>query len=91
MKDAPIRDEHREEARGTLRASLEPHGVTLPDHVAEAVAQALANAEARGVKKGLWAYAWWKDGVQYVGKCGTTLKEAYRKHLGGTPEAKTDG
>ncbi len=25
---------------------------------------------------GLIAYAWWKDGVQYVGTSGTTLKEA---------------
>jgi hypothetical protein len=25
---------------------------------------------------GLTRYAWWKDGVQYVGSCGTTLKDA---------------
>ena len=30
----------------------------------------------KGYKDGLTAYAWWKDGVQYVGTCGTTLKEA---------------
>ena len=29
-----------------------------------------------GYKAGLTAYAWWKDGVQYVGTSGTTLKEA---------------
>ena len=29
-----------------------------------------------GVRAGLCAYAWWKDGVEYVGTCGTTLKEA---------------
>ena len=28
--------------------------------------------------EGLRAYAWWKDGVQYVGSCGATLKEAMR-------------
>ena len=31
-----------------------------------------------GYKKGLTAYAWWKDGVQYVGTCGKTLKEALK-------------
>ena len=25
---------------------------------------------------GLRAFAWWKDGVQYVGSCGTTLEKA---------------
>lgn len=29
-----------------------------------------------GYIAGLREYAWWKDGVQYVGSCGTTLKDA---------------
>ena len=29
-----------------------------------------------GVKSGLAAFAWWKDGTQYVGTCGNTLKQA---------------
>jgi len=29
-----------------------------------------------GIKEGITLYAWWKDGVQYVGTCGRTLKEA---------------
>ena len=29
-----------------------------------------------GRKDGIWRFAWWKDGVQYVGSCGTTLKKA---------------
>jgi len=29
-----------------------------------------------GVREGLRMYAWWKDGVQYVGTTGRTLKEA---------------
>lgn len=29
-----------------------------------------------GVRDGLRRFAWWKDGVEYVGSCGTTLKEA---------------
>ena len=36
-----------------------------------------------GYKAGLAVYAWWKDGVQYVGTCGTMLKEA----LGDIPDA----
>lgn len=32
-----------------------------------------------GVREGLWKYAHWKDGVQYVGTMGTTLKEAVAK------------
>lgn len=32
-----------------------------------------------GVITGLEAYAWWKDGTQYVGTCGTTLKDAIQK------------
>ena len=33
-------------------------------------------AYLEGFIAGLELYAWWKDGVQYVGTCGTTLKEA---------------
>lgn len=29
-----------------------------------------------GIKKGIHMYGWWKDGIQYVGTCGITLKEA---------------
>lgn len=30
----------------------------------------------RGLKEGIKLFAWWKDSVQYVGTCGTTLKQA---------------
>lgn len=33
----------------------------------------------RGLKAGVRLYAWWKDGVQYVGTCGTTLKHALER------------
>lgn len=32
-----------------------------------------------GMREALWRYAHWKDGVQYVGNMGTTLKEATDK------------
>lgn len=31
-----------------------------------------------GVSAGMQRFAWWKDGVMYVGTSGTTLKEARR-------------
>ena len=39
----------------------------------------MMNASAdyiRGLKDGLQMYAWWTDGEQHVGTCGTTLKQA---------------
>lgn len=30
----------------------------------------------KGLRDGIQMFAWWKDGVQYVGSCGTTLKDA---------------
>ncbi len=32
----------------------------------------------KGYNDGLTAFAWWKDGVQYVGTCGRTLKQALK-------------
>lgn len=31
----------------------------------------------KGLKDGVHRYAWMKDGVTYVGTCGSTLKEAH--------------
>jgi hypothetical protein len=31
----------------------------------------------RGLREGIWLYAFWKDGIQYVGSCGHTLAQAY--------------
>lgn len=39
----------------------------------------LQMAWLQGYIAGLGAYAWWKDGVQYVGSCGTTLAEAVER------------
>jgi len=30
-------------------------------------------------KEGITLFAWWKDGVQYVGTCGTTLEKALKE------------
>lgn len=46
----------------------------------EAFRRALTQAENeawfKGFVSGMTEYAWWKDGEQYVGTCGTTLKKA---------------
>ena len=64
----------------------------VPDHVINEIEQCfmqkggwenckrIVNAvHTDGIKEGLTAYAWWKDGLQYVGTCGTTLAEALRR------------
>lgn len=55
----------------------------LATDVNNAVAAAFQSGKKQGYKEGyrqgLTAYAWWKDGVQYVGTCGTTLKEALKE------------
>ncbi len=33
----------------------------------------------QGFIDGLTAYAWWKDGIQYVGTSGTTLSQAIKE------------
>lgn len=33
-------------------------------------------AYKEGLEEGIRKYAWWKDGVEYVGTTGKTLKEA---------------
>lgn len=46
-------------------------------------AEAKSTAEyKRGFIDGLTEYAWWKDGVQYVGSCGTTLEQAIERIQG---------
>lgn len=41
--------------------------------------EVLAEVWLKGFIAGLKEYAWWKDGVQYVGSCGTTLAEAIER------------
>ena len=38
--------------------------------------EAEINKYYSGMREGLRLYAWWKDSEQYVGTCGTKLKEA---------------
>ena len=40
--------------------------------------QALNKAYYNGIREGIEQYAHWRDGVQYVGTCGRTLKDALK-------------
>ena len=40
------------------------------------IKEVVRDAHLIGVIDGLIAFAWSKDGVEYVGSCGTTLKDA---------------
>lgn len=40
------------------------------------IKEAMDEGYRMGLIEGISMYAWWKDGVQYVGSCGTTLKDA---------------
>jgi hypothetical protein len=39
----------------------------------------LNKAYYNGIREGIEQYAHWKDGVQYVGSCGTTLSDALKR------------
>lgn len=41
--------------------------------------QMMTKAYYNGIREGIEQYAHWKDGVQYVGTCGSTLKDALKR------------
>lgn len=42
----------------------------------ECIGKVQSDDYKKGIAEGLKRYAWWGDGVQQVGTCGTTLKSA---------------
>ena len=50
----------------------------LATDVNNVAATSFQSGYKKGYEDGLRAYAWWKDGVEYVGTCGTTLKKALK-------------
>ena len=46
------------------------------DKVNKVIAERLSAEYFKGLRRGVELYAHWKDGVQYVGTCGRTLKDA---------------
>lgn len=43
---------------------------------AEILVDRLNDQRLEGIVEGITRFAWWKDGCQYVGTSGTTLKQA---------------
>jgi len=56
--------------RSPSRQSLELSNAIRED------AKTVRDAYLRGLREGVSRFAWWKDGEQYVGACGTTLQQA---------------
>ena len=75
--------------RGTSLAAL-PDGTT---NVVEGLAKEFAlirqRAYFRGIRDGIQRFAWWKDGVQYVGTTGRTLTQALNEVDTQESEAKS--
>lgn len=53
------------------------------DELWRIVSGRIRDARMNGLEDGLRMYAWWKDGIEYVGTCGTTLKQAIERLAGG--------
>ena len=53
----------------------------LPKERREMLKAGMKMAYAQGLEEGLRMYAWWKDGLEYVGTCGTTLAAAIARAL----------
>lgn len=51
----------------------------MPVKDMEIVKQIADESYFKGYWEALEDYAWWKDGIQYVGSCGRTYKEAFRE------------
>ena len=47
--------------------------------ISHAIQETYDDGFKEGLKEGVKRFAWWKDGVEYVGTCGTTLKDALKE------------
>lgn len=81
--------EKKKEAKDTVmmpeqtkakRKELFPHGHKDCFECEQFVRETQAEISFKaGLKHGIWLFAWWKNGVQYVGTGGRTLQEAYKE------------
>lgn len=51
----------------------------MPESKSSMIKSAMQLAYMQGLEDGIRRFAWWKDGIQYVGSCGTKLNEALVK------------
>ena len=62
-----------------LARQLELKRTHKDDPIVQELVALIDRAYAAGVETGFRKYAWWKDGIQYVGSCGTTLEDALKE------------
>ena len=66
-----------ERAKRLSAAHITRLGVEQTGALTESVAILMMDCYLAGLKE----YAWWKDGTEHVGTCGTTLKVAKQRAL----------
>jgi len=69
-------EERTNEVMATWRGETSESSRKLEDLIADAIKDAEQVAYRAGQKRGICRYAWWKDGVEYVGTCRTPLAKA---------------
>ena len=68
------------DSRDRAKRLLKEVALQVMDYQKYGVVEALLHeVRAEALIEGVTMYAWWKDGEQWVGSCGTTLKEAIKK------------
>ena len=63
-----MEDKFYREAKDILSSMIE--------NVTEDMINTMSDALKNQYKQGIIEYAWWKNGEQFVGSCGTPLKKA---------------
>jgi hypothetical protein len=61
---------------GIVETQREMNRVHDCQKLVQCVDEAKKGAYFDGLIEGMTRFAWWKDGVQYVGTCGKTLNQA---------------
>lgn len=82
---AKVTDEDRRQAlmmagsikfRGQSIAELPDGAANVVEGLAKEFSLIRERAYFRGIRDGVQRFAWWRDGVQYVGTTGRTLNQA---------------
>lgn len=74
-----------------LRRQWERNAGPVPPDAEHLMTKLLKRALVDGIKQGVAMYAWWKDGEQYVGTCGKTLRQALADIDADSQECGGDG
>lgn len=95
---ARVTDEDRRQAlmmagsitfRGKPLTELPDGATNVVEGLAKEFALIRQRSYFRGIRDGIQRFAWWKDGVQYVGTTGRTLTQALNEVDTQESEART--